>query len=354
VLRLFHIVFILMFSLTPGVQAQDRYPDYENIYINDYASIVTARDERYIRRVLRELRDETGIEFTVLTINTMRDYNHYGAIEPFATGLFNSWGIGDATRNDGVLMLVARHDREMRLEVGSGYGTRKDGAMKRIIDNYIIPEFKENRYSQGIREGVDEVIFNLVGHYPGEYDSGAISRGMTRFQKFAERFWGLLVALMVPVAGWFYWLYRKWQRNKPRYCSRDGSRMIRLDEQNDDEHLNPGRLMEENLESVDYDVWACQKCSRIKIESYRSLFTQYGGCRKCRYRTREADTTTLEKATTSSTGRERIDYLCHNCGDAYSVTKTIPRITKSSSSSSGGGGSFGGGSSSGGGASGSW
>ncbi|MGB0902325.1 TPM domain-containing protein [Halocynthiibacter sp.] len=325
--------------------AETEYPPYSNLYVNDYAAIIDRRDETYIHDVLEELRTETGIEFTVLTIRNTALYDHHGPIEPFATGLFNHWGIGNAARNDGVLMLISRNDRKMRIEVGSGYGRTKDRPMKRIIDDIIIPAFRNDAYSRGIRSGVDAVIYDLTGHYPGEYDSGLIEKSVNRVKRLGA--W--LFAPFAAIAGGAGLLFRRWRRNRPRICPNDGSRMQRLGEYEDDAHLKDGQQTEEHLKSVDYDVWTCGQCDHVTIESYRSWFTRYGACRRCNYRTLQGDTTILKHATTNATGLKRIDYYCKNCQADYSETKVISR--KSSSSS--GGSSFGGGSSSGGGASGS-
>jgi uncharacterized protein len=97
--------------------AQD-YPDYNETFVNDFGNLLTSVQKAEIRADLKELRDKRDIEFTVVTISRMSDYGHTGPIEPFATGLFNYWGVGNAARNDGVMMLVSRNDRKMRIEVG--------------------------------------------------------------------------------------------------------------------------------------------------------------------------------------------------------------------------------------------
>ncbi len=345
---------ILALWLPVTVEAQT-YPDYTELYVNDFADLLPDADEARIRGKLQELRDKKGIEFTVVTIHSMQDFGHNGAIEPFATGLFNYWGIGDAQRNDGVMMLIARADREMRIEVGSGYGIHMNKPMQVIVDGNVLPYFRRDDYIGGIDKGVEEVILELTGRYPGEYDASAGERAVGGLSRFIEGIlntlggwiWAIAAPLLlIPVNA-----YRRWKRNKPRICLRDGSEMTRLDEVWDDNHLQEGQIKEENLKSVDYDVWQCPTCDHVTIEGYRAWFSQYGACRSCGFRTVEGDTTILEHATTSSTGRKRIDYYCHHCQDQWSVTRTIPKKSKSSSSS---GGSFGGGSSSGGGASGSW
>ncbi|WP_143093094.1 TPM domain-containing protein [Celeribacter neptunius] len=342
-------LFLSMFLCAVPAMAQD-YPDYSEIYVNDFADLLGEAVEEDIRERLKTLRRETGVEFTVVTIGAMSDYGHHGEIEPFATGLFNSWGVGDAEKNDGLMMLVSRWDRKIRLEVGSGYGTSMNAPMQQVIDGDILPYFRKDRYEEGISNGVDRTILAVTGSWPGEYDFDAPQRLFGSFSRFITGLGNWIWAILAGFVPFPLMIYRRWKRNTPRICPNDGMKMTRLDEVWDDNHLQKGQITEEELRSVDYDVWQCPKCEHVKIEGYRAWFSQYSICRNCGYRTVEGDTTILESATTTSTGRKRIDYHCLNCGDEYSVTRTIPKVSKSSSS----GGSFGGGSSSGGGASGSW
>ncbi|WP_417262417.1 TPM domain-containing protein [Celeribacter sp.] len=351
VIRLLLLLILMPFS----VVAQD-YPEYREIYVNDFADILSNEVADDIHDRLMELREETGIEFTVVTIYEMRRYGHTGAIEPFATGLFNEWGVGNAERNDGVMMLVSLWDRKVRLEVGSGYGTRMNNPMQKVIDDDILPYFRDDAYEEGISNGVNHTILAVTGSWPGEYDASPWVRATNMIGRMVnsvvQGLGNWIFAILAALLPFPYRAYRRWKRNHPRICPNEGHQMTRLDEVWEDNHLQKGQITEEDLKSVDYDVWECQTCQHVTIEGYRAWFSSYSVCRNCGYRTVEGDTTILEHATTSSTGRKRIDYHCHNCGDAYSVERTIPR--KSSSSSSSGSSSFGGGSSSGGGASGSW
>ncbi len=340
------------------------YPEDRDLYINDYAGLLPAAREADLRDVLRELREVKGIEFTVLTIDRMSEYGHSGAIEPFATALFNEWGIGDAQRNDGVLLLVSRYDRVLRIEVGAGYGTRMNAPMQDVIDNTIVPRFRRDEYADGIEAGVRETIRKITGRYPGEYDSPWLERtgnGLMRaFDAIVTTLGGIVEALgawifaiLAPLAAFPYRWYRRWRRDRPRKCPVDGMQMRRLNERWDNERLEDGQVVEEQLKSVDYDVWECPACDNVTIEAYRAWFSRYGACPSCSYRTLHGRTTILRNATTSSTGEKRIDYSCKHCDHEYSEHKTIPRKSKSRSSS-GSSSSRGGGRSSGGGASGSW
>jgi len=287
---------------------------------------------------------------TVITIPYLSDYNAGPRIEPFATALFNEWGVGNAQRNDGVMILVSRNDREMRIEIGSGYGSEWDSKMKRIIDNKFIPHFKNGNYQKGIEKGVAQTIKTISG---SNYSTFSFKDTVSELWNKLGNWW---FAIILPIGLRVTIEIRNLIRRRPRDCHRCSYPMALLDDNVDDLHLEKGQILEEFLSSVDYYVRHCAQCEHIEIDRYKSWFTSLGACPKCEYVTLESDSTTINRATTSSTGLRRVDYNCQNCGYHDHEMVTIPKVTKSSSSSSSGssGGSFGGGSSSGGGASGSW
>ena len=143
------------------------YPQAHDDYVNDFAGLLTERHAGQIRKRFGKLERKRGVEAVVVTINSIRDYPTGDAtIESFATNLFNTWGIGNREKNDGVLILVAVQDRECRIELGAGYGTRYDSAMKSVIDRKIIPCFKKGDYSTGIYKGAFAAIGKLTGRIP--------------------------------------------------------------------------------------------------------------------------------------------------------------------------------------------
>lgn len=350
-LRFLVLVWICLLGTLSTTRAQE-YPAYNDIYVNDFAGILDLGHESILRRNLTDLRENDGVEFTVVTIRSMNDYGHDGNIEPFATGLFNFWGVGNATRNDGIMLLVAVEDRVLRVEVGSGYGPEMDLEVQRIIDRVILPEMAQENYATGIMAGVDAVIADLRGIEGGDLDQPGYTPDDMPVP-FWDRFAAWFYAATTPVAAFAAWVFLKWRRRRPRICPKDGTKMARLGEDYEDSYLTAGQQAEESLKSVDYDVWECPTCQHHTVETYRKWFSRHGACRSCNYKTVESDRTTLESPTYSSTGRARVDYSCQHCSEAWSATEIIPKKTRSSSSSSSSS-SFGGGSSSGGGGSGSW
>ena len=146
----------------PGLaaaQAPAGYPKDIDNYMNDFAGVIRAEHREALSRTLRDVERQTGIEITVATVRSFREYGTGDAsLESFATSLFNRWGVGNRETNDGVMVLVAVSERQCRIELGKGYGHYRDAAMKRIIDEVMIPRFKAGDYSLGIYEGTTGVV----------------------------------------------------------------------------------------------------------------------------------------------------------------------------------------------------
>lgn len=337
-----------------GRRVGSNLPAYWDVYVNDYADLLLPETKDRIRTDLIELYDQTGVEMTVLTIPSRATYGFEGTNEAFATALFNDWGIGDAERNDGVLVAVSRFDREMRVELGAGYGTARNADMKRVIDDHFLPHFRRDAYDWGIENGVEETIREIAGVYPGSYNSPAVLRGWSLIWRNLTQLVAPVLALMAAPFLAIPFAWRAYARRRPRSCHVCGTQMMRQAEDVDDAHLDGGQRLEEYVRSVDYDIWECPSCAALRIARYPAWFSRYGSCPSCSYRTLNSETTVLQTATTSRSGRKRIDYSCENCGYQNSETRTIPRRSKNRSSSGSGRSSFGGGRSSGGGASGSW
>jgi uncharacterized protein len=151
-----------MLAAAPHPARADAYPAPADPYLNDFAGLVAPDAAARMRDALKSLRDETGVEMTVLTIASRRDYDPSPSIEAFATGLFNDWGIGDAGRNDGILVLVARADREMRIELGQGYDQGYDVLAQDMINRHFLPWFRDDKYSEGIEEGTLETVTRIA------------------------------------------------------------------------------------------------------------------------------------------------------------------------------------------------
>jgi uncharacterized protein len=348
--------------------AQNGYPERIDPHVNDFAALLTDDHTASLRSLFSELKTDNGVEIVVVTIDSIRDYGTGDqSIEAFATNLFNTWSIGNGQKNDGGLILVAWKDREVRIEVGAGYGDTLNDDMQAIIDEQMIPAFRNEDYSQGIYDGARAISRRLIARA----DQAAPPRSApARVESVEETSAAvqsgsdgtpLIIAGVVAVGGAAsafgagqYARYRK------RRCPNCQTYMTRLDEASDDVHLDSGQKAEELLNSVDYDVWKCSTCNYHTLHGYNRWLSGFGKCSRCNYRTLKTDSQTISQPTYTSTGTKLITRECRHCNYHAEERVTLPMLTRSTSSSSSYSGSRSsssgrsGGRSSGGGASGKW
>ncbi len=121
----------------------------------DGANIIPADTRSALTVKLADLEAKSGIQLVVATVATLDGQE----IEPYANQLFRTWKLGEKTKNNGVLLLVAPKEHRVRIEVGYGLeGTLTDALSKVIIANAITPRFKAGDFSGGITRGVDDII----------------------------------------------------------------------------------------------------------------------------------------------------------------------------------------------------
>jgi uncharacterized protein len=154
-MRILCIAVLALIFVAGGASAEP-YPKHTDIFVNDLADIIAPDAEGRIRDRMAALKAETGVEMTVLTIASRADYDATPSIEGFAMGVFNGWGVGGKDRNDGILILIAQADREMRIQLGAGYNQGYDVLAQDIVSRFIVPEFRDGRLSEGIETGVTE------------------------------------------------------------------------------------------------------------------------------------------------------------------------------------------------------
>jgi uncharacterized protein len=126
----------------------------------DQAGILSSGEEGRLATKLKNLEDNSSIQLVVVTLPSLRGT----PIEDWGLALGRTWGIGQKGKDNGVLLIVAPNDRELRIEVGYGLeGTLPDATANAIIRNVIVPRFKSGDMAGGISDGVDAIIAVLSG-----------------------------------------------------------------------------------------------------------------------------------------------------------------------------------------------
>ena len=158
---------IVLFTLLPSLSLAQVYPDYTSTTVNDFAGLLDETQEAKIATQLSDLRQNIGVEMTVVTLSRQETYAPDMSLEEFATGLFNHWGIGDKTRNDGILVLILREDRAMRIELGGEYGHTWDRSAENVVQGSFLPSFRDGNYPKGIALGVNATIEQIAKPFHG-------------------------------------------------------------------------------------------------------------------------------------------------------------------------------------------
>ncbi len=156
---------VLLICLPLSALAQD-LPRPLSDTVSDFDNVLSPEAESRLTALLRKTRDDTGIHITVVTMDRREDHGGKAlGVEAYATALFNDWGVGDKTRNDGVMILVLRLDRAMRIELGSGYGSEWNRVAQGLIDDSFLPRFRNGAYEQGVEEGTARVIDRIARRF---------------------------------------------------------------------------------------------------------------------------------------------------------------------------------------------
>lgn len=155
------LVLACLLALPFGARAADDLPVFAHTTVNDFAGILTPADTQVLDEALIALKQQTGVEGTVVILP---DRTRYGSesLEAFSRRLFDRWGVGDAQRNDGFMMLIIPSSREMRIALGAGYGRDYDVVADDIFGGIMGPAFRAGDLSQGVRDGTLAVIERIA------------------------------------------------------------------------------------------------------------------------------------------------------------------------------------------------
>ena len=154
-MRRFLSVLGLLVLLAPGSALAYTSPGSPDGYVTDFADILSDETESKLELELAQYEASTTIEIAVATVNSLDGDD----VAVYANELFREWGIGQADTNNGLLVLVAPNEREMRIEVGYGLeGAVPDITAGQIVDDIMTPQFKLGNYDAGVLEGVQTLV----------------------------------------------------------------------------------------------------------------------------------------------------------------------------------------------------
>lgn len=156
------IVFLILLGILLTTKVYAVVTPTTDFYVNDYADLLSKDTKSYIMQVNQSLQEQTGAQIVVVTIPSLEG----ASLEEYATTVFRNFGIGDRTKNNGLLLLLSLKERKFRVEVGYGLeGILPDAKTGRIQDEYMIPYLKENQWDEGIKNGFNAFLEVIVNDY---------------------------------------------------------------------------------------------------------------------------------------------------------------------------------------------
>ncbi len=191
--------------------------------VTDNAQILSDETRKAVTANLKAHEEKTTNQIAVLTVPTLDGVS----IEEYAVTVFNTWKLGQKGKDNGILLIVAPKDRNMRIEVGYGLeGTMTDGIAGSIIRNAITPFFKNNDYDRGIDEGVRAIINVLEGGQapaetaksgeevkkPSALNMEVADISVTEKILFGAFIFGIIglftaIGILTPGMGWFLYFF---------------------------------------------------------------------------------------------------------------------------------------------------
>lgn len=157
--------------------------------VNDFGSFLSTSDEKTLEDDLISYRKKTGKAIVIITLSTLTDGTGYTwSVEETALEYFNKWGIGDRNKNNGVLILISKDPRRVRIATGTGVeNILTDDVCQQIIDNTIVPDFKLSFYYAGLKKGVKDIKAVLNGgKYTTTVNTGSAPQSGSTAQAAAD------------------------------------------------------------------------------------------------------------------------------------------------------------------------
>lgn len=168
-LRRVLVIFCLALFLAAGFSARAYYnPGKPASFVSDYAGLLKPEEASALNDKLSQFNATTSSEIAVVTIKSLEG----DTIENFAVKLFADWGIGKDKKDNGVLLLVALNDRQMRIETGYGLeGALPDATAFKIISQTLKPAFQKEDYYGGLDQATNDIIAATKGEYSADAPS---------------------------------------------------------------------------------------------------------------------------------------------------------------------------------------
>ena len=149
------VLLVAVVGFAPAMAQQEVPVPQLTARVTDTTGTLDQGQKAALEEKLKALEEKKGAQVFVLMVPTVQP----DTVESYSRRVFDQWKVGRAKVDDGILFLIAKNDRRMRLEVGYGLeGAVPDALASRIINDYVAPHFKTNDYAGGVNAGVTALV----------------------------------------------------------------------------------------------------------------------------------------------------------------------------------------------------
>ena len=155
------LITVLLLILAPAGILAASYDPPKDVYVADYANVIDSETERYIIETGKKLDEKTGAQIVIMTVDFVD-----GDFEDFCYEIFNSWGIGDSVKNNGILLVMSIGDQDAYCLQGAGLEkSLTSGMIGDMLNEYLADDFFSGNYSEGARHIFDAFCDWLCRYY---------------------------------------------------------------------------------------------------------------------------------------------------------------------------------------------
>jgi uncharacterized protein len=168
------LFFVLLISVFARAQEDKDIPNRPSPprLVNDFTNTLTPEQVQALEQKLVAYDDSTSSQIAVVVVNSLSGYD----VADYALRLGRKWGVGGREHSNGIILLVAKEDHKITIQVGYGLeGAIPDVTAKSIIDNDLTPNFRAGNFYRGIDDATDDLIKAAAGEYkapPGNNKKG--------------------------------------------------------------------------------------------------------------------------------------------------------------------------------------
>ncbi len=136
-------------------EAFQSLPTIESV-VTDFEDVLTPKEEQLLSQIITDFEQKTTNEIAVVTVKSIEPYTD---IFTYSLDLANKIGVGKKEKSNGILIVVSQELRQIQIQNGDGITPiLSDEKTKEILDQFIIPQFKNGDYYRGIHDGIQEII----------------------------------------------------------------------------------------------------------------------------------------------------------------------------------------------------